>query len=139
MGATQTTFSGSQTTFTNGPTTFVQSNTTPRPRPIQTTFIQQPIETTFIQPINTTPRPRPAQTTPAILTTTGYDYPVPEVTLPVRPNQPAVVTTIQSEVSQPSVLYGAPLRNGRRFGRRGRRLRRRKIQRKRNLDYSTKL
>ena len=79
--------------------------------------------------------PEPAPIEPVIVQTTeasGYNYPVPEVTLPIRP-----VTTTQAPVTLPPTLYGAPPesvprngrnqrrrgRNGRRRGRQGRRLR----------------
>lgn len=84
----------------------------------------------------TTPRPAPVTTGRPIpvTTTTGYDYPVPEVTLPIRP----VTTTLAPVViTSPSALYGAPppgapggaprrqgkSNNGRRGKRQGRRVR----------------
>jgi len=57
-------------------------------------------------------------TTPApVPTSTGYNYPVPDVTLPIRP-----VTTPAPIITTPATLYGAPPpsrggRNGRRNGR----------------------
>ena len=84
------------------------------------------------EPLPVIPPPQP---TPApIPTSTGYDYPVPDVTLPIRP-----VPTTQAPITLPPALYGAPPesvprngrngrrrgrnRNGRRRGRNGRRLR----------------
>lgn len=64
----------------------------------------------------TTPAPAP-QTTPApIVTSTGYNYPVPENPLPIRP----VSTTAAPPPPEPlPTLYGAPPPN--RTGRQGRR------------------
>jgi len=82
------------------------------------------------------PDPIPSPTPAPVPTSTGYNYPVPEVTLPIRP-----VTTTRAPVTLPPTLYGAPPesvpkrsgrnggrrgrngRNGRRRGRNGRRLR----------------
>ena len=88
----------------------------PDPQPSYTPEPAAPIE------------PAPIPTTEA----TGYNYPVPEVSLPIRP-----VTTTQAPVTLAPTLYGAPPesvprngrnqrrrgRNGRRRGRQGRRLR----------------
>ena len=83
----------------------------------------------------TTPAPAP-QTTPApIVTSTGYNYPVPENPLPIRP----VSTTAAPPPPEPlPTLYGAPpptrtgrqgrRRGGRRRGR-GRRIGRRVLKR----------
>jgi hypothetical protein len=57
-----------------------------------------------------------------VTTTAGYDYPVPEVTLPIRP---VTTTTLPPIITQPAALYGAPA-PPRRQGRRGRKLRRRR-------------
>lgn len=80
-----------------------------------------------------TPGPIP-QTTPAPEVTTGYNYPVPDVTLPIRP-----IVTTPVPITTPATLYGAPppSRQGRqgrqgRRGRKGRRNgRRRKVLRRR--------
>jgi hypothetical protein len=84
------------------------------------------------------PDPVPSPTPAPVQTSTGYNYPVPEVTLPIRP-----VTTTRAPVTLPPTLYGAPPesvprdgrqgrngrrgrnggRNGRRRGRNGRRVR----------------
>ena len=59
----------------------------------------------------------------------GYEYPVPEVTLPIRP---VTTTPAPVPITTPSALYGAPppgapggapLRQGRRGKRQGRRVR----------------
>ena len=82
----------------------------------------------------TTPAPAP-QTTPApIVTSTGYNYPVPENPLPIRP----VSTTAPPPPEPLPTLYGAPppsrsgrqgrRRGGRRRGR-GRRIGRRVLKR----------
>ena len=82
----------------------------------------------------TTPAPAP-QTTPApIVTSTGYNYPVPENPLPIRP----VSTTAPPPPEPRPTLYGAPppsrsgrqgrRRGGRRRGR-GRRIGRRVLKR----------
>lgn len=84
------------------------------------------------------PDPVPSPTPAPVPTSTGYNYPVPENPLPIRP----VTTTTQAPVTLPPTLYGAPPesvprngrqgrngrrgrngRNGRRRGRNGRRLR----------------
>ena len=83
------------------------------------------------------PDPVPSPTPAPVPTSTGYNYPVPENPLPIRP-----VTTTQAPITLPPTLYGAPPesvptrqgrnrngrrgrngRNGRRRGRNGRRLR----------------
>ena len=92
----------------------------------------------------TTPAVYVPQTTPARPTqpprqevTTGYNYPVPDVTLPIRP-----VTTPAPIITTPATLYGAPppqrqsrtgrRRGGRRRGRNGRKRGRRvKVLRRR--------
>jgi len=93
-------------------------------------------------PIVTTPAyVPPPQTTPApiVEVSTGYNYPVPENPLPIRPTTAAPVAP-----TQPPTLYGAPPpssgsragRQGRRRGRNGRRRGRRlgrKVLRKRRL------
>jgi len=79
--------------------------------------------------------PEPETTPLPIVSSTGYNYPVPDVTLPVRP------VTTPAPITQPPTLYGAPPpsrsgRQGRRRGRNGRRRGRRlgrKILRKRRL------
>ena len=87
--------------------------------------------------VQTTPAPAP-QTTPApVVTSTGYNYPVPENPLPIRP------VTTAAPITQPPTLYGAPppssrtgRQQGRRRGRNGRRRGRRlgrKVLRKRRL------
>ena len=59
----------------------------------------------------------------------GYDYPVPDVTLPIRP---VTTTPAPVPITTPSALYGAPppgapggapRRQGRRGKRQGRRVR----------------
>ena len=80
------------------------------------------------------PDPVPSPTPPPpVPVSTGYNYPVPDNPLPIRP-----VTTTLAPVTLPPTLYGAPPesvprngrnrngrrgRNGRRRGRNGRRLR----------------
>lgn len=65
---------------------------------------------------NVTPAPQPTPA-PTPAASTGYNYPVPDVTLPIRPVTTAAPAT-------PATLYGAPPpsgdRQGRRQGRRGR-------------------
>ena len=82
----------------------------------------------------TTPAPAPQTTPLPVVTSTGYNYPVPDVTLPIRP-----VTTTAPPAPEPlPTLYGAPppgrtgrqgrRRGGRRRGR-GRRIGRRVLKR----------
>ena len=73
------------------------------------------------------------KTTFIFFTISGYDYPVPDVTLPIRP----VISTQAPIITSPSALYGAPppgapggaprrqgkSNNGRRGKRQGRRVR----------------
>jgi len=91
----------------------------------------EPVQPTYA----TTPAPAPQTTPIAIVSSTGYNYPVPDNPLPIRP----VVT--EAPITQPPTLYGAPppsrsgrqgRRNGRRRGRQGRR-RGRKVLRRRRL------
>jgi len=98
-----------------------------KPEYVQTT----PAQEDYIAPApQTTPLP--------IVSSTGYNYPVPDVTLPVRP----VTEAYSPPITQPPTLYGAPPpasrsgRQGRRRGRNGRRRGRRlgrKVLRKRRL------
>lgn len=81
----------------------------------------------------TTPAYVPQPTQPPATTAAGYNYPVPDVTLPIRP----VTTPAPVEITTPATLYGAPppvrsgrrrngrRRNGRRRGRRVKVLRKR--------------
>lgn len=112
-------FDGCANTCVDGPQTISDS------RPVEQT-------TPAVYVPQTTPA-RPTQP-PRQESSTGYNYPVPDVTLPIRP-----VTTPAPQITTPATLYGAPppqrqSRNGRRRGgrrngrRRGRRV---KVLRKR--------
>lgn len=73
-----------------------------------------------------------AQAQPVIVTTPGYAYDEPEVTLPVRPVTQAPTT---SAPTTPLALYGAPARTGRRLNNRRNRKQGRRVKNKRRVVF----
>jgi len=71
-----------------------------------------------------------AQAEPVVVTTPGYSYNEPEVTLPVRP-----VTTTRAPPTTPAALYGAPARTGRRLSNRRNRKQGRRVKNKRRVVF----
>jgi len=70
-----------------------------------------------------------AQAQPVVVTTPGYSYDAPEVTLPVRP-----VTSTQAPTT-PLALYGAPARTGRRLNNRRNRKQGRRVKNRRRVVF----
>jgi len=73
-----------------------------------------------------------AQAQPVVVTTPGYSYDEPEVTLPVRPVTQAPTTQAPTT---PLALYGAPARTGRRLNNRRNRKQGRRVKNKRRVVF----
>merc|ERR1711913_58295 len=73
-----------------------------------------------------------AQAQPVVVTTPGYSYDEPEVTLPVRPVTQAPTTRAPTT---PAALYGAPARTGRRLNNRRNRKQGRRVKNKRRVVF----